>query len=136
IALITLMDRERQFFKSHVGLPADMASTRQMSRAFSLCSHVIAGNEMLVVEDLARDRRFANNALLRERGLRFYAGVPLRAPNGQPIGTLCLFDTNPRQLSEREKRLLQEYAGEVSEEIAERPLMRRDPIEETVPAVS
>lgn len=129
IALISLMDRERQFFKSQVGLPDDMVSSRQMSRAFSLCSHVIASNEMLVVEDLVRDRRFASNPLLRERGLRFYAGVPLRAPNGQPIGTLCLFDSAPRQLSEREKRLLQEYATEVSEEIAERaPIPKAAPV--------
>jgi GAF domain-containing protein len=75
---------------------------------------------VIVIEDLARDRRFANNPLLKEHGIRFYAGVPLLAPNGQPIGSLCLMDMKPRQLTEREKRLLEEYANEVMEEIARR----------------
>ena len=74
----------------------------------------------MVIEDLARDRRFANNPLLKEHGIRFYAGIPLLAPNGQPIGSLCLMDMKPRQLTDREKRLLQEYANEVMEEIAKR----------------
>lgn len=74
----------------------------------------------MVIEDLARDRRFANNPLFKEYGIRFYSGVPLLAPNGQPIGSLCLMDMKPRQLSEREKRLLQQYAVEVMEEIATR----------------
>jgi GAF domain-containing protein len=76
------------------------------------------GNEALVIEDLARDRRFANNPLLKERGLRFYAGIPLRAANAQPIGSLCLLDTKPRRFSEREKWLLQEFAEEAMDEIA------------------
>jgi GAF domain-containing protein len=80
----------------------------------------VASNEVLVIEDLLRDRRFANNPLLKERGLRFYAGVPVRASNGQPIGSLCILDTRPRQLTWREKRLLQEYANEVMEEFGRR----------------
>ena len=58
--------------------------------------------------------------VLKEHGIRFYAGIPLLAPNGQPIGSLCLMDMKPRELSDREKRLLQEYASEVMEEIAKR----------------
>ncbi len=120
IALITFIDRDRQFFKSQTGLPEDLAKARQTARNVSVCGHVIAKNQVMVIEDLARDRRFANNPLLKERGIRFYAGVPLLAPNGQPIGSLCLLDMKPRQLTEREKRLLQEYANEVMEEIARR----------------
>jgi hypothetical protein len=81
---------------------------------------VVAKNQVMVIDDLARDRRFANNPLLKEHGIRFYAGVPLLAPNGQPIGSLCLMDLKPRQLTEREKRVLLEYADEVMEEIAKR----------------
>ena len=75
---------------------------------------------MMVIDDLARDRRFANNSVLREQGIRFYAGVPLLAPNGQPIGSLCVMDLNPRSMTTRERRLLQEYATDVMEEIARR----------------
>ncbi|MEP6604429.1 MAG: GAF domain-containing protein, partial [Spartobacteria bacterium] len=131
IALFTLIDRDRQFFKSQTGLPEDIAKTRHTPRDVSLCGHVVAGNEVLVIEDLARDRRFANNPLLRERGLRFYAGVPVHAPNGQPIGSLCILDTKPRQLTPREKRLLQEYANEVMEEIT-----RRAAAQEAAPAAA
>jgi len=120
IALISLIDRERQFFKSQVGLPAELAKARNTARNVSVCGHVVAKNQVTVVEDLARDRRFANNPLLKEHGIRFYAGVPLLSPNGQPIGSLCLMDMKPRQLTDREKRLLQEYANEVMEEIANR----------------
>lgn len=118
IALVTLIDHDRQFFKSQTGLPEDLVKARQTPRAVSVCGHVVAGNKPIVVEDLARDRRFANNPLVKERGLRFYAGIPLRASNGQPIGSLCLLDTKPRRFEERDKRLLQEYAEEAMEEIA------------------
>jgi GAF domain-containing protein len=120
IALLTLVDRDRQFFKSQVGLPPDLAATRETSRDVSVCGHVVAENQVLVVEDLARDRRFANNPLLKQRGLRFYAGAPLRAPDGQPIGSLCLLDTKPRTFSERDQRQLQEYAREIMDEFARR----------------
>jgi predicted PurR-regulated permease PerM len=116
IALISLIDRDRQWFKSHVGLPEDLAKIRQTSRELSVCGHVIANNEMLVVEDLARDRRFANNPLLKERGLRFYAGAPLRS-NKLPIGSLCLLDIKPRRMTDRDKRLLEVMAEDVMEEI-------------------
>ena len=122
IALITFLDRDRQFFKSQTGLPEDLAMARQTARSVSVCGHVVAKNQLLVIEDLARDRRFANNPLLREHGIRFYMGVPLLAPNGQPIGSLCLLDMKPRRVTEREKRLLQEYATEIMEEIARRAL--------------
>ena len=118
IVLITLIDRDRQFFKSQIGLPADLAVARQTPRSISVCGHVVAKNQVMVIEDLARDRRFANNPLLKEHGIRFYAGVPLLAPNGQPIGALCLIDMKPRQITEREKQMLLEYASEVMEEIA------------------
>jgi len=119
IALVTLVDRDHQWFKSHVGLPDDLAEAEQTSRELSVCGHVIANNEVLVVEDLARDRRFANNPLLKERGLRFYAGAPLRS-NNLPIGSLCILDIKPRRLSEREKRLLEVMAEDVMEEFTRR----------------
>lgn len=120
IALLSLVDRDRLFFKSHTGLPEDLARSRQAPRDVSVCGHVVAKNEVTVIEDLARDRRFASNPWIKERGLRFYAGVPLRAPGGQPIGSLCLLDIKPRTFTERDRRHLQEYAGEIMEEFARR----------------
>ncbi|HWY39904.1 MAG TPA: AI-2E family transporter [Chthoniobacterales bacterium] len=119
IALITFVDRDHQWFKSQVGLPKDLVEAQQTSRELSVCGHVVANDEVLVVEDLARDRRFANNPLLRERGLRFYAGVPLRS-NNLPIGSLCVLDVKPRRMTEREKRLLEVIAEDVMEEIQRR----------------
>jgi transcriptional regulator with GAF, ATPase, and Fis domain len=120
IALISLVDRHRLFFKSHTGLPEDLAESRQAERDVSLCGYVVSKNEVTVIEDLARDRRFANNPWIRERGLRFYAGAPLRSANGQPIGSLCLLDVKPREFINRDRRHLQEYASEVMEEIGRR----------------
>ena len=119
IALITFIDRDHQWFKSQVGLPEEIAEAQQTSRELSVCGHVIANDELLVVEDLSRDRRFANNPLLKERGLRFYAGVPLRS-NNLPIGSLCILDVKPRRMTEREKRLLEVIGEDVMEEIKRR----------------
>ncbi len=120
IALATLVDSERQVFKAQIGLPEDLAAEGCTLRSVSVCGHVVASNDIIVVEDLARDPRFANNPFLKVRGLRFYAGVPLRAPNGQPIGSLCIIDYKPRKISEREKRLLMMVAEEAMEELKAR----------------
>ena len=120
IALLTLIDKDRQWFKSQTGLPTDLAEARCTSRDVSLCGHVIANDEVLIVRDLARDPRFANNPFVKERGLRFYAGVPLRGPNGFPIGTLTILDTKPRELTRQEQDLLKMIAGDVMEQIKRR----------------
>jgi predicted PurR-regulated permease PerM len=120
VALLTLIDKDRQWFKSQAGLPADLAETRSTSRDVSLCGHVVANNEPLIVRDLARDPRFANNPFVKERGLRFYAGVPLRGPNGFPIGSLCILDTQPRDITTHEQELLKMIAGDVMEQIKRR----------------
>jgi predicted PurR-regulated permease PerM/methylmalonyl-CoA mutase cobalamin-binding subunit len=122
IALVTLIDKDRQWFKSQVGLPADLAEARGTPRDVSVCGHVVARNEILVVRDLARDPRFANNPFLKERGFRFYAGVPLRGPNGLPIGSLCILDIKPREMSAQEQQLLQIVAEDAMEEIKRRPV--------------
>src|SRR6476660_8930501 len=120
MALLTLIDKDRQWFKSQTGLPADLAEARCSSREVSLCGHVIANDEVLIVRDLARDPRFANNPFVKERGLRFYAGVPLRGPNGFPIGTLSILDTKPREMPRQEQDLLKMIAGDVMEQIKRR----------------
>jgi GAF domain-containing protein len=80
---------------------------------------MIAEDEMLVVEDVRRDRRFANNPLLKERGIRFYAGVPLRVSD-QPVGSICLLDIRACKFSQEDRRVLQLMADEVVEEVDQR----------------
>jgi predicted PurR-regulated permease PerM/GAF domain-containing protein len=120
MALLTLIDKDRQWFKSQTGLPADLAEARSTPRDISLCGHVVASDEVLVVRDLARDPRFANNPFVKEHGLRFYAGVPLRGPNGFPIGSLCILDNKPREMTSQEQELLQIIAGDLMEQIKRR----------------
>jgi len=122
IALITLIDKNRQWFKSQTGLPASLAEARFTPRDVSLCGHVIAKDEVLIVRDLARDPRFANNPFVKQHGLRFYAGVPLRGPNGFSIGSFCILDTKPREITTQEQELLKMNAGDVMEQIKRRPV--------------
>jgi predicted PurR-regulated permease PerM/GAF domain-containing protein len=122
MALVTLVDKNRQWFKSQAGLPADLAEARSTSRDVSLCGHVVAKDEVLIVRDLLRDPRFANNPFVKEHSLRFYAGVPLRGPNGFPIGSLCILDTKPREMTRQEQELLKMIAGDVMEQIKRRPV--------------
>jgi len=118
IAMITTIDRHRQWFLAHSGLPEKMAGVTDIARELSICGHVVAANQILVVEDLARDRRFANNPFVREHGLRFYIGVPLRAPGGSAFGTLCLMSFTPRSFTPREIRLLNHHADEIAAKLA------------------
>src|SRR5437763_2443650 len=120
IALLTLIDKNRQWFKSQAGLPADLAEARSAPRDVSICGHVVANDEVLIVRDLARDQRFANNPFLKEHGLRFYAGVPLRGPNGLPVGSLCILDTKPKDMSQQEQDLLKMIAADVMEQLKRR----------------
>ena len=120
IALLTLIGKNRQWFKSQAGLPADLAEARSAPRDVSICGHVVANDEVLIVRDLARDQRFANNPFLKEHGLRFYAGVPLRGPNGLPVGSLCILDTKPKDMSQQEQDLLKMIAADVMEQIKRR----------------
>ncbi|MCA1855648.1 EAL domain-containing protein [Massilia oculi] len=94
IALVSLVDRDRQWFKSRTGL-----ETPETPRDISFCAHAILADEGLVVPDAARDPRFADNPLVTgEPHLRFYAGVPLYSVERKKIGTLCIIDRRPRRL--------------------------------------
>ena len=93
MAFVSLIDRERQWMKSRVGL-----TVCETSREISFCSHAILGEEALVIPDTHRDPRFSGNPLVTgEPHVRFYAGQPLRGPGGQKIGTLCIADQEPHE---------------------------------------
>lgn len=116
IALVTLVDEDRQFFSSHHGIPA-----RQTPRDQAFCAHAIEHpGEIMVIEDSHADPRFATNPLVTgPPHIRFYAGLPLRAPSGHPLGTLCIIDRAPRQLEEHHERLLRHAAQQVERLIAD-----------------
>ncbi|HBC57580.1 MAG TPA: hypothetical protein DCZ03_10495 [Gammaproteobacteria bacterium] len=106
IALVSLVDRHRQWFKAAVGLDA-----RETSREVSFCSVAIEKGETLVVEDATKDPRFVNNELvLSDPNIRFYAGVPLNTPEGFGLGTLCVIDNRPRKLEENQLQTLEVLA--------------------------
>jgi len=105
IALVTLVDGSRQWFKSRCGL--DMAET---PRSVAFCSHTVAQGEMLVIEDATQDPRFAANPLVTgEPFVRFYAGQPLFS-DGQPVGTLCIVDRVPRRFDAEQRQALRDLA--------------------------
>ena len=103
IAMVSLVDGQRQWFKARVGLD-DTESARDVS----FCGHAILKEEVFVVEDARSAPRFEDNPLVvGEPHIRFYAGAPLSAPGGHRIGTLCVIDTVPRALSTLELSILE-----------------------------
>lgn len=116
IALVSLVDEQRQWFKSRVGLEAC-----ETPREYAFCAHAILQTEPLVVNDARSDPRFVDNPLVTGApGIRFYAGVQLRSRQGYPLGTLCIIDNKARELSATELALLQDLAGIVNEQLLQR----------------
>lgn len=117
IALITLVDEHRQWFKSKVGLTASEAP-----RAWGFCPHaILAPDEVLTVPDTRLDPRFATNPYVTgEPHVRFYAGAPLVAPDGHALGTLCVIDREPRQLQTHQAEALQALSRQVMALLEER----------------
>lgn len=113
IALVSLVDAERQWFKSAQGL--DICET---ARDISFCGHAILGQHLLLIPDASQDSRFCDNPLvLGEPRIRFYAGAPLITSEGYRVGTFCIIDSHPRELIEAEQKALMDFARCVEDEL-------------------
>jgi predicted PurR-regulated permease PerM len=117
IALVSLIDEEHQIWPGASGLPADLDTARRTPRDVSICGHVVAANDVLVADDVTKDPRFADNPLVLEKGIRFYAGAPLRTSSGLVLGSLCVIDTKPRSFSEQDRERLQALADQLMTEL-------------------
>lgn len=112
IALVSLVDTNRQWFKSCAGL-----SDTETPRSMSFCSHAILNEDVMSIDDATKDERFSDNPLVTgEPNIRFYAGKPIQDPNGKKLGTLCIIDTKPRNFSRADKSVLIDLANWVESE--------------------
>lgn len=122
IAVVSLVDGDRQWFKSIQGLDAT-----ETPRDVSFCGHAILQDGLLVVPDATLDQRFVGNPLVDgDPEIRFYAGFPLEAIDGEKLGTLCIIDRKPRDLDERERAVLRDLGEMVVRELSALQLATRD----------
>lgn len=121
-AVISTIDDETEHFVGQSGrLPEAITDedghVRPIPREEAICNYVVASGETLMVPDIERDPRFADNDTIREWGVRFYAGTPLRSPDGMVLGAFCILDEEPRSLDEDELALLESMAADIVSEV-------------------
>jgi diguanylate cyclase (GGDEF)-like protein len=124
IALVSLVDAERQWLKSRQGLDA-----KEIPREFAFCAHAICDQEVMVVPDATADTRFADNPFVtQEPKIRFYAGAQLSDDSGHNLGTLCVIDTTPREIDDEQRAMLRDLASIIVDEMNLRRLASVDPL--------
>ena len=130
IALVSLVDSDRQWFKSKIGLEIE-----QTERAISFCAHaILEPDDVFVIPDAALDERFARNPLVTDAPhIRFYAGVPLVDRDGYPLGALCVLDHQPRELKAEQIAALRTLRRQLVTELElRRAISERDQIQNTL----
>ena len=125
IVLVSLVDTDRQWFKARIGLAAS-----ETSRDASFCAHAIVDDApVFVVPDAREDARFVDNPLVTgDPSIRFYAGSPIAAPDGSKLGTLCVIDRVPREMSDTDQEALRDLAALVERELEVRQASLTDPL--------
>jgi len=122
IALIVLIDRDRQWFKASVGV-----RVKESPREFAVCAYTIMQRRLFIVPDATRDKRFASNPfVIAGPQFKFYAGMPLITPDNRALGTICVIDKIPRTLSPAQKRDLAALSRIVMTEMELRSTLRRE----------
>ncbi|HEX2344375.1 MAG TPA: GAF domain-containing protein [Vicinamibacterales bacterium] len=124
IGLVSLVDRDRQFFKSCVGLPQPIASERQTPLSHSFCKHVVGSAKPLIVDDARVNPLVQMNPAIQLMGIAAYAGIPLTTSDGHVIGSFCVIDSRPRTWSYEDVETLQELATCVMHEVEGRKLLQ------------
>ncbi len=117
IALVSLIDQDRQYFKSCVGLPEPWATLRETPLSHSFCQHTIASRQPLVIDDARSHPLVQDNLAIRDINVIAYAGIPLVTAEGEALGSFCVIDTKPRAWTADEIDILQELAASVMTEI-------------------
>ena len=117
VALISLVDADRQFFKSCLGLPEPWQSERATPLSHSFCQHTVAAREPLIVDDAREHPVLKDNLAIRDMNVVAYAGIPLIGSDGQALGTLCTIDDHPRHWTRHQVNLLKDIAASVTREI-------------------
>ncbi len=118
VSLVSLVDDERQFFLSSVGLGQPWAARRQTPLSHSFCQYVVSGNAALIVADARTDDRLRDNLAIPDLGVVAYAGYPIRTPEGHVLGSFCAIDTVRHEWSDSDLQLMQELAEIAEAEIA------------------
>lgn len=121
VALVSVVDATRQFFKSQIGLPEPWRSARQTPLTHSFCQWVVGGNEDLVVTSAREEPVLRSNLAVRDLGVEAYAGVPFRAGDGEALGSFCAVDTAPRQWTETELETLRDLSRVLESYLTDEP---------------
>lgn len=117
VALISLVDADRQFFVSSHGLPEAISSARETPLEYSLCAHAVASGRPFVVGDCGQEPSLRGNLAVKELGVAAYAGVPLVTPEGHVVGALCVLDYIPREWTDDRLAILADLAAIVIDEL-------------------
>ena len=117
VALLTLVEADRQFFVSSYGLPEHIAEARQTPIEYSICQHAVDGGAPLIVPDAGLDLRLDGNLAVEELGVASYAGIPLMSPDHFPVGALCVVDFVPRDWTDDKMAILADLAAIAMDEL-------------------